>query len=148
TEVFRLGLIALWAYRTTKRFHEGDGEADQIFPSPAEALRLLVQDGLGDIVKTVPIDLLVWQRFRGTWDAELVASIEAGCIAAWGDAAAVADVISAATSGVTSGTPSTTVALAASLAAMADLRGNPRLRFQRDLLLVFHTALSLARRRL
>jgi hypothetical protein len=38
------------------------------------------------------------------------------------------------------------LALAASLAAMPDLGGNPRARFERDLLLVSHTAHSLARR--
>jgi hypothetical protein len=38
------------------------------------------------------------------------------------------------------------VALAASLATMTDLSGNPRVRFERDLLLVSHTAQSLARR--
>jgi len=88
----------------------------------------------------------IWQRFRGTWDSDFVTRIEAACVAAWGDVTAIADVISAASSGPASGAPSTTVALAARLASMPDLTGNPRARFDRDLLLVSHTAHSLARR--
>jgi hypothetical protein len=146
TEAFRLGLLAIRAYRTTKRLREGDGEADQTSPSAAQILQVLLQEGLNDIVKTVPVDLLIWQRFRGTWDSDFVTRIEAGCAAAWDDVAPIADVIGAASSGAVSGTPSTAVALAASLATMPDLRGNPRARFERDLLLVAHTAQNLARR--
>ena len=146
TEAFRLGLVALRAYRTTKRFRDGDGEADQTSRSPTEAIQLLTQEGLSDLVKTVPVDLLLWQRFRGTWDAGFIARIEAGCVETWGDSRPVADVISAASGGAASGMPSTTVALSASLAAMPDLKGNPRARFERDFLLVSHPALSLARR--
>ncbi|MGA2794449.1 MAG: hypothetical protein ABSE69_13120 [Roseiarcus sp.] len=146
TDAFRLGLLAIAAYRTTKRLRNGDGEADQTSPSLGQVLQGLLQEGLNDIVKTVAVDLLIWQRFRGTWDAEFVTRIEAACVAAWGDVAAIADIIGAASSGAISSAPSTTVALAASLAAMPDLRGNPRARFERDLLLVSHTAYSLARR--
>jgi hypothetical protein len=146
TEAFRLGLLAIRAYRTTKRSRDGDGEADQTSPSPAQILQVLLQEGLNAIVKTVPVDLLIWQRFRGTWDPDFITRIEAGCAAAWGDVAPIADVISAASGGAVSGPPSTTVALAASLATMADLSGNPRVRFERDLLLVSHTVRSLARR--
>ena len=146
TEAFRLGLLAMGAYRTTKRLRDGEGEADQASPSQVQVLQVLLQEGLSDIVKTIPVDLLIWQRFRSTWDAEFVTRIEAACVATWGDVAAIADIIGAASSGAVSGTPSTSVALAARLAAMPDLRGNPRARFDRDLLLVSHTAHSLARR--
>lgn len=146
TEAFRRALEALWAYRTAKKLREGDSEADQVCPSPVEALRILSQEGLGEIVKTVPVDLLIWHRFRGTWDAELISRVRAGCIAAWGDAASIADVIDAGTNCAASSTLSMTVALAASFAAMPDLKGNPRARYERDLLFVLHTAQSLARR--
>jgi hypothetical protein len=115
-------------------------------PSAAEILQVLLQSGLADIVRTIPIDLLIWQRFQGKWDAGFVARVEAACKAVWGDAAVIADIVGAASNGTVSGTPSTTVALAAGLGAMHDLRGNPRARFERDLLLVSHAAHTLARR--
>jgi hypothetical protein len=146
TAAFRLGLLAIGACRTTKMSRDGDGDADQTSPGSVQVLKVLLQEGLNDFVKTVPVDLLIWQRFRGTWDADFVTRIQTAAVAAWGDVAPIADVISAASSGAVSGTPSTTVALAASLAAMPDLRGNPRARFARDLLLVSYTAPSLARR--
>jgi hypothetical protein len=146
TEAFRHGLRAICAYTTTKRLRDGDGVADQTSPSPAQLVQELLKEGLNDIVKTVPIDLLIWQRFRSTWNSDFIARIEASCTAAWGGAAPIADVISAALSGAVSGMPSTTLALAANLAAMPPLGGNPRVRFERDLLMVSHTASSLARR--
>lgn len=145
-EALRLGLMALWAYRTTKRLREGDGDADQTSRSPTEVIQVLTQEGLSELLKTLPADLLLWQRFSRTWDAGFIARVEASCIEAWGDVGPVADVIGAASSGAANGAPSTTVALAASLATMPDLKGNPRARFEWDLLLVSHTAHSLARR--
>lgn len=145
-EALRLGLIALCAYQTTKRFREGDINADQTSRSPTEIIQVLTQEGLGDLLKTLPVDLLLWQRFCSTWDAGFIERIEAGCIEAWGDIGPVADIISAASSGAASGVPFTTVALAASLATIPDLKGNPRAHFERYFLLVSHTAHSLARR--
>src|SRR5262249_17618341 len=141
---FRLGLLALSRYRTAKRSR--NDEADDASQSSGQILQALQQNGLNDIVKTIAVDLLIWQRFRGSWDRNLVSNMEAACAAAWGDSAPIADIINAASTGRVEGTPSTSVALAASLASMPDLRGNPRARFERDLLLIFHTALSLARR--
>jgi hypothetical protein len=145
-KAFRLGLDALWAYRITKKFREGDAEAYQVSPNPIEALQILSKEGLGEVVKTLPVDLLIWHGLRCTWDANLVGRVKKGCIAAWGDAGAITDVIDATARGTPSSASSTTVALAANLAAMPDLRGNPRARFERDLLLVSHTAQSLSRR--
>jgi hypothetical protein len=145
-EAFRLGLLAIWSFRIAMRIRKGEADENEMPPAPAEILRIAVQEGLGEIVKTVAVDLLIWERFCGTWDADFVSRIEGGCAAGWGDAAPIADVISAASSGSYSGTASTEAALAASLAAMADLKGNPRARFQRDLLLVSHTGHSNARR--
>jgi hypothetical protein len=144
---FRMGLLAISAYATTKGLRESKLGTGHSFPSSGQALQeYLLQEGLSDLLKIILVDLLIWQRFRRTWNAEFVARIEAACKASWGDAAPIADVISAAASGAALGTPSTTVALAANLSAMPDLRGNPRARFDRDLLLVSHTAYSLARR--
>jgi hypothetical protein len=89
---------------------------------------------------------MIWQRFRAGWDAGLVIRMEAACKATWGDPSIIADTTLAASTGAFSDTSSTTVALAAKLGANRDLRGNPRARFERDLLLISHTAHSLARR--
>jgi hypothetical protein len=144
---FRLGLLAIAAYRTVvKKSRDGDGEAEQTSLSSGQIIQVLLEEGLSDTLKTIPVDLLVWQRFHGVWDAEFVSRIEAACVAAWSDSTPISDIIRAALSGTVSDTPPTSVALAATLASMPDLRGNPRARFERDYLLVSHTAVSLARR--
>jgi hypothetical protein len=146
SETFRLGLLATFAYWSVQKSRESVGQMVSTPSGSAETLQVLLKSGLTDLLNTIPVDLLIWQRFHGEWDAGFVDRVEAACKAAWGDSAAIADIMAAASNRAFSGTPSTTVALAASLAAMRDLRGSPRARFERDLLLVSHTAHSLARR--
>lgn len=145
---FRLGLLAISAFGALQesRAVEGDEASIDLGQLESNNLRMLPEGGLPDIVRTIPVDLLVWHRFRDDWDAELVSRIERACVAAWGDSASISDILRAASGHTVDGEPVAIVALAASLASPPDLRGNPRARFERDLLLIFHAAHSLARR--
>ncbi|MBP0111065.1 hypothetical protein [Bradyrhizobium vignae] len=148
TESFELGLRATFACLTTQETRENSDRALPTTSDSPEMLRLVLQSGLTDIIKTIPLDFMIWQRFRGEWKDGFIAKLEAACKAAWGDSASIADVISAASGRVGSEALSSAAALAAELAAMRDLGGSPRGRFGRDLLLVSHAAHSLARRKI
>ena len=145
-EAFRLGLPATFAYWNAQKSREEAGEMVRVPSSSAEIVQVLLQSGLAEVLNSIPVDLMIWQRFRAGWDAGLVARMEAACKATWGDPSIIADTTLAASTGAFSDTSSTTVALAVKLGANRDLRGNPRARFERDLLLISHTAHSLARR--
>lgn len=147
---FRLGRFALAAYDTARksRITQTDElltESDRV---ENKDIQPLIEEGLADIARTIPVDLLVWHRLRHEWGTDLVDRIEAACVADWGDATSISDVLSAALGRTVASPPSTSVALAASVASEADFRGNPGARFARDLLLISHSAHSLARRAL
>jgi hypothetical protein len=67
------------------------------------------------------------------------------CRSAWGTDALIADIIRAASGDFSNPGPDNSAGLAARLSQESRLRGNPRARFDRDLLLVSHVGYSLAR---
>jgi hypothetical protein len=99
-----------------------------------------------EILKNIPLDLLLWHRFNSTWETVLPSRIEAACSAAWGDGAPILDILEAASCSTTDRNPDAAAALAASIAFPADFTGDPRRRFERDLLLVYYLGHSFARR--
>jgi hypothetical protein len=127
---------------------QSGAELATITPRQLESknLQALLQEGMRDILRTIPIDLLLSHRFRGNWEPGLISRIETACAAAWGDTAEIVDVLKAASGQPLDSAPVTATALAASLAFVRDLKGDPRARFERDLLLISHVAISLARR--
>ncbi len=140
-DALELGILAVKSYSIVLKSKSG-----KISPDSGQVVHGLIQEELGDVLKTVPVDLLIWRRFRGVWGTNLASRINDACAAAWGDVAPIKDVIAAASGAAVTGMPSPSVALAASLASMPNLKGNPRARFERDLLLISHAAHSLARR--
>jgi hypothetical protein len=125
---------------------EEAGEMGRAPSDSAEIVQVLLQSGLAEFLNNIPVDLMLWQRFCAGWDAGSVARLETACKATWGNPGIITDTTLAASTGAFSATSSTTVALAAKLGANRDLRGSPRDRFERDQLLISHTAHSLARR--
>lgn len=146
---FRLGLAAASATRVAAelRANEAAGARATRAQMESKSLQTLLAEGRGEIVKTIPVDLLIWRRFQGGWDSSLLGRIDVACAAAWGDSALIADVLKAASGPDASGSDSlAATALAARLNPTFDPKGNPATRFLRDLLLVCHTASSSARR--
>jgi hypothetical protein len=76
----------------------------------------------------------------------LVGRVEAACLATWGNTAVISEILRAASGERMDDSPETSVALAARVASEPDLRGNPKARFERDLLLISHVSYRLARR--
>jgi hypothetical protein len=146
---FRLGALAVSAQRVVAELRAADGalEPVEIGQLESKGLEMLLADaGSREIMRNIPLDLLVWHRFHGGWAADLASRIGVACATAWGDSAPISDILQAASGGMAEHNPSTAVALAATLASASDLVGNPRARFERDLILIYHTANSLARR--
>jgi hypothetical protein len=146
---FRLGLAAVSASRVAAELRAAGTAEARATPAEMESksLQMLLAEGWGEIVKTIPVDLLIWRRFQGGWDSRLLDLIDAACAAAWGNSASIADILKAA-SGLDAprSDASAATALAARLNPTFDPKGNPAIRFLRDQLLVCHTAASLARR--
>ena len=145
-QAFRLGLLAVSAQRVVAELRAAEEEepigAGQL---ESKSLQTLLGDsGSREIVRNIPLDLLIWYRFHGGWDAGLASRIGAACAAAWGDSTSISDILRGASGETVE--RSTATALAASLASAPDLGGDPRARFERDLILIYHTASSLARR--
>ena len=147
----RTGLIAIAASRisqtalgetTMVRIVEADIEArrQQILTDP-DAASL-------EFLQTIILDNLVWRRFRGQWSDEFPDELKLAATDVLGSSAIIGDVLDAAAGGPIENSPSAAVALAARLARLADLRGDPRARFNRDLLLVCHAGPSFCRRTL
>ena len=146
---FRLGALAVSAQRVVAELRAADGALATIEIGQLErkSLEMLLADaGSTEILRNIPLDLLVWHRFHGGWAADLASRIGVACATAWGDSAAISDILQAASGGAAEHNPSAAIALAARLASASDLVGNPRARFERDLILIFHTANSFARR--
>ena len=147
---FRLGALAVSAQRVVAELRAADDgamEPVEIGQLESKSLEMLLADaGSREIIRNIPLDLLIWHRFHGGWAADLPSRIGVACVTAWGNSAPISDILHAASGGATEHNPSTAVALAARLASASDLVGNPRARFERDLILIYHTANSFARR--
>jgi hypothetical protein len=146
---FRLGALAVSAQRVVAELRAADGALEPLEIGQLESKSLemlLAEAGSTEILRNIPLDLLVWHRFHGGWAADLASRIGVACATAWGDSAAISDILQAASGGTAEHNPSTAIALAVRLASASDLVGNPRVRFERDLILIFHTANSFARR--
>jgi hypothetical protein len=144
----RLGLVAVSARRVVaelKAAHPTEARASPV-QMESKSLQMLLTEGWGEIVKTIPVDLLIWHRLRREWDGGLVGRIDAACAGTWGASAPISDILNAASARHAAyPSTSTAVALAARLVPTFDPKGNPTARFLRDQLLVAHTASSCAR---
>lgn len=148
TAAFRLSLLAISAYKVSQEFRAAEADEARVEISVLEqrAPQVLLNEGVADILGTVPIDQFLMHRLQGAWNPELVGRVEAACLATWGDTAAISEILRAASGERMEDRPASSVALAARLALEPDLRGNPRARFERDLLVISHVSYSLARR--
>jgi hypothetical protein len=142
----RLGLVAVSASRVAAELRVTEETRATSAQMASKSLQMLLAAGLKEIIWTIPLDLLVWHRFRGSWHADLIGRIETACVATWGECTPISDLLKAASGAAVKRNPPTGLALAARLASPSDLKGNPRARFERDLLLISHVAHSLARR--
>jgi len=142
----RLGLLAVSAYGIAQKSKASETEPTLPRQLEAKSLHMLLEEGLGSIIETIPVDLLLAHRFGGGWDAELVTRIETWCMETWGDSGPILQILKAASGEPVEVNPPASVALAGRLGSAPDLRGNPTARFQRDLLLISHTGYSMARR--
>jgi hypothetical protein len=106
----------------------------------------LVGEGASETLETVPLDLFIWHRLGQTWDDTLVARMQTACAAAWGDINSVAPIFAAASDARTGNQSAPAPALAQYLRPAFNPVGAPRERLQRDLLLVYYTSISSARR--
>ena len=146
---FRLGLLATSAQRVVAELRAADGAPEplEIGQLESKSLEMLLADaGSREIIRNIPLDLLVWYRFHGGWEARLASRIGVACATAWGDSTSISDILEAASDGRVERNSATAVTLAAALAFPPVLAGNPRTRFERDLLLIYHLAHSSARR--
>jgi hypothetical protein len=147
-DAFRLGILAISAYKLTQDLAAGDTEENRVEVNWLEQQgpEVLANEGMADILRTIPIDQFLAHRLQGVWNPELVGQVEAACRANWGDTAMISEILRAASGERIDDSPAASAALAARLASEPDLKGNPRARFERDLLLISHVAYSLARR--
>jgi hypothetical protein len=106
----------------------------------------LVGEGASETLETVPLDLFIWYRLGQTWDDALVGRMQTACAAAWGDINSVAPIFAAASDARTGNQSEPAPALAQYLRPAFNPAGAPRERLQRDLLLVYYTSISSARR--
>jgi hypothetical protein len=146
---FRLGLSAVSAQRIVAELRAAEGALEPLEVGQLErkSLAILFADaGSREMLRNIPLDFLVWRRFHGAWEAELPSRISVACVTAWGDSTPISDILGAASDATGERSPTTAAALAAALAFPSDLAGNPRARFERDLILIYHLAHSLARR--
>ena len=145
-----LGLLAGFAYRARQNTRGASESRVNIAEQTKlhdEILRSLRQDGsMGEISKRVVGDILLSQWLHGNVDKGLATDIGDACTSIWGSTAEVADVLAAASGEKMTDVSEFPVAFAARLAIAGGLEGNPRARFDRDLLLTSHVSLSLARR--
>jgi hypothetical protein len=146
---FRLGALAVSAQRVVAELRAAHGALEplEIGQLESKSLEMLLTDaGSREIIRNIPLDLLVWHRFHGGWEAGLASRIGVACATAWGDNTPISDILEAASDARAERNSATAVALAAALAFPSVLAGNPRARFERDLLLIYHLAHSSARR--
>ena len=149
TAAFILGLSAASAQTIVAELRASDEvlEPLEVGQLESKSLPMLLADaGSREIVRNIPIDLFVWHRFCGDWDPELPSRISVACTTAWGDSTQISDILRAASDATAERSSATAVALAAALAFPSDFAGNPKARFERDLLLIYHVAHSMARR--
>ena len=148
---FRLGALAVSAQRVVAELRAADGALEplEIGQLESKSLKTLLADaGSREIIRNIPLDLLIWHRFHGGWEAGLASRIGVACATAWGDSTPISDILGAASDASAERNSATAVALAAALAFPSAFAGNPRMRFERDLLLIYHLAHSSARRKL
>jgi hypothetical protein len=83
---FRYGLAAASAKRVFAELKASGVAEVRVTPAELESksLQTLLDEGWEEAVWTVPLDLLVWRRFRGGWDSQFVAQTDAACLATWG----------------------------------------------------------------
>jgi len=120
---------------------------DSVFNMTKQVMDGMVDRGWGR-VRTIALDVFVWHRLRGGWNSSFTDDVDKAVTEAWGDSEVIRDVLRAASSDQVEQIPSAEIGLAARLATNADMRGDPRARFDRDLLLVSYTGASLCRRAL
>ena len=141
--------MAASAQRVVAELRDAAGtlEPIQVGQLEGKSLQALLDNNVSrEIIRNIPIDLFIWYRFHGGWSAELTSRVGEACAAAWGDNASISDILRAASGDASERNPPHAVAFAAALASPPDLAGNPRARLERDLLLIYHVAHSLARR--
>ena len=146
---FRLGLRATSAQNVIAELRIANGTLEPVDVGVLESrsLETLIADRLSrEVIRSVPLDLLLWHRFNGTWEMDSPSRIDTACRAAWGDSAPILDILEAASRTTADRNPNAAAALAASIAFPPDLSGAPRRRFERDLLLVYYLGHSSARR--
>jgi hypothetical protein len=147
--VFRLGLLATSAQNAIAELRVANGTLQSVDVGVLESKSLgtLIADPLSrEIIRNIPLDLLLWHRFNGAWEPDLPSRIDNACRAAWGDNVPILDILEAASRTTADRNPNAAAALAASIAFPPDLSGAPRRRFERDLLLVYYLGHSSARR--
>lgn len=145
---FKLGLLATSTQNVIAELRLTNGTLEPVDVGVLESrsLETLLANPLSrEILRTIPLDLLLWYRFNGAWETDLLSRIDSACRAAWGDNAPILDILEAASGTSVDRNPNSAAALAASIAFPQDLVGTPRRRFERDLLLVYYLGHSFAR---
>jgi hypothetical protein len=112
----------------------------------SKSAKTLAAEGAREILETIPLDLLIWHRLCRTWDNAMVAQLRTACAAAWGDISSVESILRAASEESTDDQSALAPALAEFLRPEFNPAGTPVERLRRDLLLVYYTSVSSARR--
>jgi len=144
--VFRLGLLAASAKATVLSAAHKEDRRVTAAQLESQSIQMLVASGCGAFIRSIPLDLLVWHRFRGMWDASLPDRIRTACAATWGDSSCIADILAATSSSSSTKADTAASQLTAMLVPTFDPRGKPKARFRRDLLLLDYMIQSSARR--
>lgn len=121
-------------------------ELAELVGTPAEAM--LSDANWRDAIFRIPVDILLWQKLQGGGSPEIVDSLAQACATAFGGHQVVETFFKAASGRYAVGpdAPLSFLTVAAIARLQENLAGNPRSRFQRDLILVVHVSQSLARR--
>jgi hypothetical protein len=145
---FKLGIAAASAKNIVMRLRtvESSERRASYEELTGKSADTLVAEGAREILETVPLDLFIWHRLCRTWDDALVVRMQTACAATWGDISAVAPIFTAASGECTGNQSAPAPALAEFLRPEFNPIGAPVERLRRDLLLVYYTSISSARR--
>jgi len=121
--------------------------------NPAELVSTHIETLLADsnwyeAIQRIPVDVLLWNKFNGELEAELIDRLTHTCRQAFGDEK-VANHLLKAASGIYAVGPTAPFSVSTARAiALPDeaVANDPQTRFRRDMLLVIHISNSLARR--
>lgn len=146
--VFRRGAIAASAFDLARKSPTMNklSQANDAQQLQGGAIGELINDGLASFLESIPLDLMIWYRLREDWNPNLATELRTACAEAWTDSDVVSNIFGAALGDEIPKYPTASIALTRLLVSPPELRGSPRQRFERDLLLVHQTSFSSARR--